>query len=126
METSDLPTLVVVLLGVVALDSNPDLFHAMPARLGAPVRFDGWRESVTAQMHIQSGWVVVAHLVAQSRDRWLPRSKRCERRWQRAGLGRRHRTGACCLIEHTGAVERLRLSAAAEMRRAEAEHRQQI
>ena len=42
-----------------------DRFHAMPARLGTPVRFHGWRKSVTVQVRRPLGRVVVAHLVAQ-------------------------------------------------------------
>ena len=40
----------------------PDLFHAMPARLGAPVRLNGWRESPTVQVSTPLGRVVVAQL----------------------------------------------------------------
>jgi hypothetical protein len=41
---------------------TPDLFHAMPVGVGAAVRFNGWRESMTVQVSRPFDWVVVAHL----------------------------------------------------------------
>lgn len=48
--------------------AEANLFHAIPARLSARVRFNAWRESVTVQVSRRIDRVVVAHLVAQSRD----------------------------------------------------------
>ncbi len=39
-----------------------DCFHAMPAQLGVPDSFHGWRESVTVQVSRSLDWVVVAQL----------------------------------------------------------------
>jgi hypothetical protein len=50
------------------VEASPDCFQAMPDRLSARVRFNAWRDSVTVQVGRPFDPVVVAHLVAQSRD----------------------------------------------------------
>ena len=49
-------------MGAIWGPTAPDRFHAMLAPLGAPVPFNGWRESVTVQVSRPFAWVVVAHL----------------------------------------------------------------
>ena len=67
-------------LGPFGGHRRPDRFHAMPARQGAPVPFNGWHESVTVQVSRSFDRVVVAHLVAQSRDSLTLSSRRIERK----------------------------------------------
>src|SRR5918996_1483498 len=54
--------------GVVRIGMHDPIFPRLSAWLGAPVWFNGWRESVTVQVSRPIAGVAVAHLVAQSRE----------------------------------------------------------
>jgi hypothetical protein len=116
-------------------DLKPDLFHAMSARLGAPVRFNGWRESVIVQVRRPFGWVVVAHLVAQSRESltvspqtlrrrqtgsWTSPSRQCRTPWSSTGRPQRIPNGCWStahLIRRVGRSWRMRCHGAARISR---------